>query len=283
MSPITLSFRGTRLCGTSRRPVGHPCAGIPGGMPTPGTDRARAPNDRRGAREFSVTVGRTRVLTSGGRIRWERVRAMSWLKEVLETSSSAPLPVTLVLSGAFAAAESGLGIGIAVPGETVVLVLAASLDNPAALMSLFVTVTFASSAGDHVGYVLGRRYGDRLRDVPLVRRMGRDHWDRAVRSFHRYGAWSVFLTRLLPVVRTLTPATAGVAGVRYRRFLPASLAGAALWSALYVVSGALVRASVDEIGAFISRVGWGVLVCLVAATCLLLLFRRRRGAARAPE
>lgn len=203
---------------------------------------------------------------------------MSWLSDFLDWLSSVPLPATLLFSAAFAAAESGLGIGIAVPGETVVLVLAASMDSVSSLIGLFVTVTLASSAGDHIGYLLGRRYGERLRDLRLLRKIGEERWDRATRAFGRYGAWSVFLTRPLPIVRTLTPAAAGISNVHYRRFLPASLAGAVLWSTLYVVAGAVARASIDEIESLLSQVGLAVLAGVAVVIGAIVLFRRRRGA-----
>lgn len=129
------------------------------------------------------------------------------------------------------------------PGEVAVLALSAGTEGTRPLLALFLVVTLSSSAGDHIGYFLGIRYGQRMRETRLVRRIGQHHWDRAQELCHRYGARAVFLTRLLPVVRTLTPATAGVGSVRYLRFLPASLAGAAMWSALYVSAGTLVSTS----------------------------------------
>ncbi|MEU5288198.1 DedA family protein [Streptomyces sp. CA-278952] len=206
---------------------------------------------------------------------------MSWLQDFLDSVSSVPLPATLAFAAAFSAAESGLAVGAVVPGETVVIVLAAAMPGPVALAALFVIVAVAGSAGDHVGYLLGRRYGERVRDLGVVRRWGQGRWDEAMRFLHRYGAWAVFLTRLVPLVRTLTPAAAGVAGVRYRSFLPASLAGAMTWAALYVGLGALAKASVDRIEALSGRVGWAVLATLVLLVGLRLLVRGR--AARKPE
>ncbi|MEV4247717.1 VTT domain-containing protein [Streptosporangium canum] len=65
------------------------------------------------------------------------------------------------------------------------------------------------TAGDHVGYLLGRRYGGRMRELAVVRRLGVRHWDRATAAPRRHGAAAVFVTRLIPIVRTLTPAAVG--------------------------------------------------------------------------
>ncbi|MFE7617851.1 DedA family protein [Streptomyces sp. NPDC057496] len=182
----------------------------------------------------------------------------------------------LALASVFALAESGLGAGMFVPGEVAVLVLSAGTEGMRSLLLLFLVVAVSSSAGDHIGYFLGIRYGERLRETRLVRRIGRRHWDRAQDLFHRHGAAAVFLTRLLPVVRTLTPATAGVSSVSYVRFLPASLAGAAMWSALYVSAGALASASVREAEATITKVLWALSGTAVVLTIGIVWWRRKR-------
>lgn len=204
---------------------------------------------------------------------------MAWIHDVLTAVSEMDPASRFALASAFAFAESGLGAGMFVPGEVAVLVLSAGTEGTRSLLALFLVVAVSSSAGDHIGYFLGIRYGERMRDTRLVRRIGQQHWDRAQALFHRYGATAVFLTRLLPIVRTLTPATAGVGSVRYFRFLPASLAGAAMWSALYVSAGSLVSASVREAETVVTRILWALLgVAAVLAVGVVWWRRRRRRA-----
>jgi uncharacterized protein (TIGR03382 family) len=69
---------------------------------------------------------------------------MSWITGILDTLSDLPTPVVLLAAAAFGIAESGLGVGIVIPGETVVLVLGAAMDNPVALVSLFLVVGLAN-------------------------------------------------------------------------------------------------------------------------------------------
>uniref|UniRef100_UPI003FA5A26C DedA family protein n=1 Tax=Aeromicrobium sp. TaxID=1871063 RepID=UPI003FA5A26C len=83
---------------------------------------------------------------------------------------------TLALGFALAFAESGLGLGIVMPGETAVVVLAASMRSTTDILLLGVAVMIGASMGDHVGYLLGRRYGDQLRDTKPVRRLGVRHF-----------------------------------------------------------------------------------------------------------
>lgn len=183
------------------------------------------------------------------------------------------LMITMVLGAGLAFAESGLGLGMVVPGESAVVVLAATMRTGPELVLLGVCVAIGASGGDHLGFALGRRYGDALRGTRVVRRLGVGHFDRATSLLHRHGGLAVFFTRLVPVIRTLIPAAAGASGLQYRRFAPASVAGSALWAAAYVgggsVAGALASMASDTMG----RAAWLVLVLLVI-TVLPLLVRR---------
>lgn len=86
-------------------------------------------------------------------------------------------------------------------------------------------------AGSVVGYWVAR-YGGR----PLLERYGRyvfiqtRHLDQAEAWFKRRGDGAVFLGRLLPVIRTYISFPAGVAEMRFGRFVLFSLLGAVPWT-----------------------------------------------------
>ena len=181
--------------------------------------------------------------------------------------------ITLALGFALAFAESGLGLGIVLPGETAVVVLAASMRSATDMLLLGVAVMIGASMGDHVGYLLGRRYGDKLRDTKPVRRLGVRHFDRATSMLRRRGASAVFFTRLVPIVRTLTPAAAGAAGLEYRRFAPASLAGSATWAAAYVGGGSVVATVTSVTTDTFGRASWLLLVLIALAVVPVLIIR----------
>lgn len=191
-----------------------------------------------------------------------------------------------ILGFGLAFAESGLGLGIAVPGETVVLVLAATASDPTHLLILALCVTLGASAGDHLGFALGRRFGDSLRESRAVARLGRHRYDNAMDLLRRRGASAVFLTRLVPVVRTLTPAAAGASGLPYRRFAPASLAGSALWACVYVGGGSAVGAATTAVIDALGRATWLAAVAALAVMLPLAIVRAvagRRPLQAAPE
>ncbi|NUJ88729.1 hypothetical protein HOW07_11985 [Plantibacter sp. MCCC 1A11337] len=198
---------------------------------------------------------------------------------VNDAATALPDPLIWLLGLLFTTAESGLWLGLVVPGEPVVLLLSAMLDSAPGALVLFLAVALGGSLGDQLGYLVGRRSGGRLRDSAAIRRLGVDGWDRAVEALERRGAQAVFLTRLVPVLRCLTPTAAGVAGVPYRSFLAASLLGSLLWSAVYVGVGSLVRATLDTVRQYLGATGWVLLFALVVVVTVIAIARFRRGAA----
>lgn len=183
------------------------------------------------------------------------------------------LLASLGVGFALAFAESGLGLGMILPGETAVVLLAATMSSAAQMVALGVAVAFGASLGDHVGYLLGRRYGEALGETRAVRRLGRQHYDRATDLLRRRGGTAVFMTRLVPVVRTLTPAAAGASGLEYRRFAVASVSGSAMWATAYVGGGSAVAALASATNDLLGRASWLVLVLLALAVVPMMVVR----------
>ena len=151
--------------------------------------------------------------------------------------------VTVLLGFALALAESGLGLGAILPGEVAISSLATNVDGAFPLLVLGVAVAFGASAGDHLGYVIGRVSGPRLRGSRVIARIGLDRWDKASELMQAHGFSAILVSRLLPFVRTVMPAVAGAAHLRYPRFAVASMLGAAVWAAVWVGAGAGLAAS----------------------------------------
>lgn len=207
---------------------------------------------------------------------------MALLTDALQGLASLPQPAVVAATGLLVLAECTLGLGFIAPGETGLLIAATTAVSVPRFLVLWLVVSVCAIAGDCVGYTIGRKYGDRLRETRLIRKIGVQHWDRAGELLRRRGPIAVFFARFLPVVRTLTPATAGASGLEFHRFLPAAAAGAVAWSGLHIGIGAAAGASAKYIEATLGRVSW-VLFGALAVTGIVLWVRKRRRAAAVEE
>ncbi|QFZ22497.1 DedA family protein [Saccharothrix syringae] len=204
---------------------------------------------------------------------------MALLTDALEGLAGLPQPAVLAVTGALTLAECTLGVGFIAPGESALLLASTTVTSVPRFLVMWLVVSVCAAVGDSVGYFLGRRYGDRLRDSKVVRKLGQEHWDRAGELLRRRGAWAVLVARFMPVVRTLVPASAGASKLEYRRFLPASIAGAVSWSALHIGIGSAAGASAKYIESVFNGVMW-VLLGLAVVVGAVVVLRRRKAAAR---
>jgi len=111
-----------------------------------------------------------------------------------------------------------------------------------------IVATVGNTLGSLVAYAIGA-YGGR----PFLERYGRyllirEHEiEVADRFFERYGAATVFIGRLLPIVRTFISFPAGVTRMPLGKFIAYSTAGALPWSIALVYAGVLLGANWVEI------------------------------------
>lgn len=208
---------------------------------------------------------------------------MALLTDALEGLAGLPQPAVLAVTGALTLAECTLGVGFIAPGESALLLASTTVTSVPRFLVMWLVVSVCAVVGDSIGYYLGRRYGDRLRDSKVVRKLGQEHWDKAGELLRRRGAWAVFFARFMPVVRTLVPASAGASKLEYRRFLPASIAGAVCWSALHIGIGSAAGASAKYIESVFNGVMWVLMGLAVLVAVIVFLRKRRKAAAGAAE
>ncbi|HZD01537.1 MAG TPA: DedA family protein [Actinomycetes bacterium] len=184
--------------------------------------------------------------------------------------------VLLALTGLFTALETSALIGLLVPGDAVVLLAGTTATSPPRFAALVGVVVAGSLAGESVGYLLGRRFGDRLRSSRLGRRLGEHNWAKAERFLNGSGGRAVFAARFVAVVHALLPVMAGTVRMPYRRFVAWAAAGSLAWSLAYVGTGAAAGASWREYGDRLGLVGYLVPAVLLTVALLARIIRRRR-------
>ena len=137
-----------------------------------------------------------------------------------------------------------------------------------------IVATIGNTLGSLIAYAIGA-YGGR----PFLERYGRyllirpHEIELADRFFEKYGNATVFIGRLLPIVRTFISFPAGVARMPLGRFIAYSTAGAFLWSMLLVYAGTLLGANWVQIREALQPFDLAIAVVVVLAVVLFIWWR----------
>lgn len=157
-------------------------------------------------------------------------------------------------------AETGLLIGLAFPGDSLLFIagVAASGSGAAILgnaslnpVLLFLLAPVAAIAGGHVGYWFGEKYGKKLFDRPDGRIFNSNKVLATQKWLTKYGIGkALVLARFVPFVRTLINPMCGIVGVSKKKFMVWNAVGAIIWTqgviGLGFLLGDLLKGSVDK-------------------------------------
>jgi len=177
----------------------------------------------------------------------------------------------------------GIGLGMAIESANIPLPSEVILPYGGYLVSkgkldFFWTVmagTIGGTVGSIASYLLGL-WGGR----PLLLRYGRyigfsyRHLETAERWFMRYGEVTVFVTRLMPVIRTFISLPAGMGRMNFTRFVIYTFLGSLPWSILLVWAGVKLGENWEAIGPWFRRLD--VVIVLALAAALFYWWRRKR-------
>jgi membrane-associated protein len=129
-------------------------------------------------------------------------------------------------------AESGLLIGILLPGDSVLFTAGILASQGVGHIWIVVLIsTAAAILGDSTGYWLGRRFGPSVFNRKDSFLLDRRHVDRAQHFYEKHGTKTLIIARFTPIVRTLAPVLAGVGSMHYATFVTYNIVGGLLWGA----------------------------------------------------
>ncbi|GIH90719.1 hypothetical protein Psi01_13490 [Planobispora siamensis] len=138
------------------------------------------------------------------------------------------------------ALDNTLLTGLVIPADASIIVAGAALTSPAEIALVAAAGTAGCFLGASGGWLLGRRYGSRVRHSRAGRWIGEHRWARAERiATGDGGGPALAAAHFLPVVNALTPILAGTLGMPYRSFIRWALAGGAVWVTTYLTLGSL--------------------------------------------
>jgi membrane-associated protein len=157
-------------------------------------------------------------------------------------------------------AETGLLIGLAFPGDSLLFIagIAASSAGAQILggaslspLGIFLGAPLAAIVGSQIGHFFGAKYGRKLFDRPNGRFFTQDRVVQTEKWLNKYGVGkALILARFIPFVRTLINPMVGVIGYPARKFFFWNVIGAVVWTELVLGAGYIlgnkISGSIDK-------------------------------------
>jgi undecaprenyl-diphosphatase len=151
--------------------------------------------------------------------------------------------------------ETTIGIGLILPGSTIILILGAlSARGYLDVGDLIWFSVLGAMIGDNVNYYLGGKYGAKwLKGGFWLLKAG--HLEKAKYFMDAHGAKGVFLGRFLPSVKEVAPFIAGSVKMNKRTFMFWNVLGAVGWGFEWVLAGYVFTQSLNLAELWLSRIG----------------------------
>ena len=145
-------------------------------------------------------------------------------------------------------AEEG-GVPLPIPGDIFIATVAALPQSNYFLT--VVTVVAATCAGSTILFSLARIFGHRL-IVKLGKyiRLTPDKINKIEAWFEKHGGKTILIGRLIPGLRIITPAVAGIFEVSYKTFWVYTVLAAFIWANLYFLAGRLFGNIIEKVARF---------------------------------
>ncbi|HET7121783.1 MAG TPA: DedA family protein [Solirubrobacterales bacterium] len=167
---------------------------------------------------------------------------------------------------------------IPVPSEAIMLFAGFSVSKgELTLFGIVAAGVLGNLVGSWIAYAVGY-YGrlDLLEKNKLIH-ISPKHLKWADDWFARYGAATVFFSRMLPIIRTFISLPAGVAKMPFWRFTTYTLLGCIPWVLMLAIIGEKVGDNWEDWRHKLGYLDYVVAVAIVAGVVYLIVKRRRRG------
>jgi membrane protein DedA with SNARE-associated domain/rhodanese-related sulfurtransferase len=151
---------------------------------------------------------------------------------------------------------------------------AAALSGQINALALFAAATLGSVLADTLWFWIGRRWGYRALKTLCRVSLSPDSCVRQTElTITRWGAASLIAGKFMPGFATVAAPVAGALGMPGARFLAANAAGAALYAAAGLGSGALLGEQITDALALLAQHGITVLKIFVALVLVFIAWR----------
>jgi membrane protein DedA with SNARE-associated domain len=206
----------------------------------------------------------------------------------------APMPLIASLTDPIVEVAVDVVDAMGLPGVFVLMVLeSACIPVPSEATMLFagfnvsrgeyslLAATLVGSGANVVGSWIAYWIG-RAGRVDILEKHGKklhikqSHLDWADRWFERYGGWTVFLTRMLPIIRTFISLPAGVARMPFWKFSLLTTLGCIPWVLMLTFIGKEAGDNWEDWKDSLHYVDYAVAATIVIGVVWLVVRNRRR-------
>ena len=167
------------------------------------------------------------------------------------------------------------GFGAPIPEDVPLLLGGVACAMGLANIWIMVPVTFIAVLGaDMIMWGIGRRYGQHVPNLPVIRRyLTRRRMRRAHLAFHRHGGKTLFIARFLPGVRATVYFSAGVFRIPCWKMLFWDGLAALLSVPAIVLAGYFGAQQFEKIKLWTGRIEIAIAVVAVVAIALFIVFK----------
>lgn len=175
--------------------------------------------------------------------------------------------------------ETTIGIGMFIPGSTIVLFIGAlAAKGYFEVGELLWFAVIGAILGDNINYFIGKKYSSKIfsKNFWFMKPI---HLKKGGKFFKRHGSKSVFIGRFIPVLKEVTPLIAGTFGMKQLPFMIWDFLGAICWGLIWVFSGYFFAQSLDFIKMWLGHAGifLTILLCLFILLYILKNFLVKKG------
>lgn len=134
--------------------------------------------------------------------------------------------------------ETGFFMALILPEESLLFLLgslcSAGITN---IFTVSFLIIFASIIGDSVSYLIGLKVGNRILNSEKDYISSKKYIIKSQEFYNKSGNKAVIISRLIPLVRTFVPFVAGMARMKYSKFIVLDMIGSVPWILVYVGGG----------------------------------------------
>jgi membrane-associated protein len=173
-------------------------------------------------------------------------------------------------------AETGLFIGVVLPGDTLLFSfgILASLGK-VSLIGSIVVASIAAYAGYDLAYRLGKKYGEKVFSKSGSSIFSKKNLERSKNYFSKFGVVTLLFARFIPGVRVVAGAMAGASHMEKWTFVRYNLLGAILWPVIGILLGFYFGNSIENPDRFILPIIGAVVVLTFLVPLTIKLFRKK--------